>query len=216
MKTNLQLQKDVMDELQFEPSVDPADIGVTAHNGVIKLSGKVRSYAEKWSAVRAAERIRGVKAVVDDIIVELTPRHRRTDEDIAHAVLNALQWNVVVPEDRIKVHVENGWVILKGTVDYRFQLTAIEHAVRHLVGVTEITNHIKVMPAVMPSQVKTTIENAMRRAAESDAKGIHVDVNGHTVTLRGEVHSWGEREQAERAAWSAPGVGEVEDHLVIA
>ncbi len=216
MKTNLELQKDVSDELQFEPAVDPADIGVTAKDGVVTLSGKVKSYAEKWSAVRTAERIWGVKAVVDEITVELPSMYHRTDEDIARAVVNALEWDIAVPEDRIKVHVEQGWVILTGTVDYKYQQTAIENAIRNLAGVKGITNHIKFTPTAMPSEVKTRIENAIRRAAESDAKKIQVDVSGHKVTLRGKVHSWGERTEAERAAWSAPGVAEVQDELVIA
>lgn len=216
MKTDLQLQKDVMDELQFEPSVDPADIGVAASDGIVALSGQVKSYAEKWSAVRAAERIWGVKAVVDEIKVELPSQYHRTDEDIARAILNVFQWDVVVPEDRIKVHVENGWVILKGTVDYRYQQIAVKNAIRNLAGVMGITNHIKFEPTAVPTEVKTRIESAIRRAAESDAKKIQIEVSDHKVTLSGEVHSWAERREAERAAWSAPGVGEVEDRLVVA
>ena len=215
MKTNLQLQKDVSDELQFEPTVDPADIGVTAKDGVVTLSGKVKSYAEKWSSVRAAERVWGVKAVVDEITIELPSIFHRTDEDIALAVVNALQWDVAVPEDRIKVHVEKGWIILKGTVDYKYQQVSVENAIRNLAGVRGITNHIKVIPTATPFEVKIRIENAIRRAAELDAETIMVDVSGHRVILRGKVHSWAERNEARRAAWSAPGVGEVEDELVL-
>ena len=216
MKTNLQLQTDVSDELQFEPALDPAEIGVSATDGIITLSGKTKSYAEKWAAVHAAERVAGVKAVVDEIEVLLPYTYHRTDEDISRAVLNALQWDVVVPDDRIKVHVENGWIILKGTVDHKFQQTSAENAIRNLAGVRGITNHIKVTPAVVSSEVKTTIENAIRRAAESDAKQIQVDVRGSKVTLRGKVHSWKERNEATHAAWSAPGVAEVQDELLIA
>lgn len=216
MKSNSQLQKDVSDELQFEPAVDPADIGVTAKDGVVTLSGKVKSYAEKWSAVRAAERVWGAKAVVDEITVELPSMFHRTDGDIARAIVNVLQWDVAVPEDHIKVHVEQGWVILKGTVDYKYQQIAAENAIRNLAGVRGITNHIKFKPTVIPSEVKTKIEKALQRAAEADARKIRVEVSGHKVILRGEVHSWGERREAERAAWSAPGVAEVEDDLVIA
>jgi osmotically-inducible protein OsmY len=216
MKTNSQLQHDVLEELQFEPAVDPIKIGIAANNGVVILSGQVKSYAEKWSAVRAAERVSGVKAVADEIKVELASSYQRTDEDIARAVLHSLQWDVVVPEERIKVHVEQGWVILKGTVDYKYQHIAVENAIRNLAGVRGITNHIKVKPTLTPVEVKTRIENALWRAAELDAQNIHVDVDGATVVLRGEVHSWGERNAAERAAWSAPGVAEVEDKLLIA
>ena len=214
--TNIELQRDVLDELLYEPSVDPAEIGITAKDGIVTLSGKVNSYAEKWSAVRAAERVGRVRAVVDEITVELSSQYQRTDEDIAHAVLNTLKWDVLVPEDRIKIHVENGWIILKGTVDYKHQQIAVENAIRNLAGVKGITNHIKVAPVTTPSEVKTKIENAMRRAAEVDVQKIHVDVRGAKVILRGKVRSWAERNEAERAAWSAPGVTEVDDGLLIA
>jgi len=216
MKTNLQLQKDVADELKFEPAVDPADIGVTARDGVVTLSGKTKSYAEKWSAVRAAERVWGVKVVVDEITVVLPSMFQHTDEDVARAIVNALRWDVAVPEDRITAHVEQGWVILKGTVDYKYQQVAAEDAIRNLAGVKGITNHIKFKPPATPSDVRMQIENALRRAAESEARKIQIEVIGNKVTLRGQVHSWGERKEAERAAWSAPGVAEVEDDLVIA
>lgn len=215
MKTNTQLQQDVLDELQYEPAVDPADIGITTNDGIVTLSGHVKSLAEKWSAVRATERIGGVKAVVDEITVELPSSHQRTDEDLARAVLTALQWDVLVPKDRVKVHVEHGWIILKGTADYRYQLIAAESAIRRLAGVKGITNHIKVKPLAMPFEVKTRIESAMRRAAELDAHGIQVDIRGAKVILRGQVRSWSERNAAERAAWSAPGITEVEDELLI-
>jgi osmotically-inducible protein OsmY len=216
MNTNIELQRDVLDELLYEPSVDPAEIGITAKDGIVTLSGKVNSYAEKWSAVRAAERVGRVRAVVDEITVELPSKYQRTDEDIAHAVLNTLKWDVLVPEERIKIHVENGWIILKGTVDYKHQQIAVENAIRNLAGVKRITNHIKVAPVTTPSEVKTKIENAMRRAAEVDVQKIHVDVRGAKVILRGKVRSWAERNEAERAAWSAPGVTEVDDGLLIA
>src|SRR6185437_2462843 len=154
-------------------------------------------------------------AVVDEITVELPSSHQRTDEDLARAVLTALQWDVLVPKDRVKVHVEHGWIILKGIVDYRYQLIAAESAIRRLAGVKGITNHIKVKPLAMSSEVKTRIESAMRRAAELDAHGIQVDIRGAKVILRGQVRSWSERNAAERAAWSAPGVTEVEDELLI-
>src|ERR1044071_5336901 len=185
MTTNIQLQSDVIDELQYEPSVDPAEIGVSAKDGIVTLAGKVKSLAEKWSAVRAAERVMGVKAIVDEMVVELPDLYRFTDEDLARAVLNALQWDVLVPHDRIKVHVERGCVILKGTVDHKHEQLAVENAIRNLAGVKGMTNHLKVKPVVTPSEVKTKIENAMRRAAELDAKKVQVEVDGTKVTLHG-------------------------------
>jgi osmotically-inducible protein OsmY len=216
MKTNEELQRDVLEELEYEPAVDPADIGVTAKEGIVTLFGNVKSYAEKWSAVRATERVEGVRAVADKIKVELPSVYQRTDEDIARAVLNALKWDVFVPEERIKVHVENGNVILKGTVAHKHQQIAVENAIRNLGGVKGITNHIKVKPVVSPFELKIKIENAMRRAAEVDAQRIQVDVLGEKVILRGNVRSWAERTEAERAAWSAPGVTVVEDKLIVA
>lgn len=216
MKHDIELQQDVLDELQYEPAVDPADIAITVKDGIVTLGGKVTNYAEKWTAVKAAERVAGVRAIVDEIKVQLSPSFQRTDEDIANAVLNALKWDVLVPEEQIKVHVEHGWVILKGNVNYKHQQVAVENAIRNLAGVKGITNHIKVKPAVTPVGIKTKIETALKRAAELDAGNIQVEVRGQKVVLRGKVSSWAEREEAERAAWSAPGITEVEDHLLIA
>lgn len=216
MKTNIQLQRDVLDELQYEPSVDPAEIGVTAKDGIVTLTGHVKSYAEKWSAARAAERVSGVKAIVDEMQVRLPDIHLRTDEDIARAVLNALEWDVMVPDERIKVKVENGYITLDGTVDYKYQETAAVGAIRNLAGVKGVNDLVNVKPQVTPSGVKAKIESALRRAAELDAQRIKVDVHDSKVTLHGTVHSWAERSEVERAAWSAPGVTKVEDDLTVA
>ena len=216
MTTNVRLQQDVMDELQYEPSIDAAGIGVTAKEGIITLAGAVKSYAEKWTATRAAERVSAVKAVVDEIKVELPFTHKRGDEDIARAALQALDWDVQVPHTRIMMKVEQGRITLEGDVDYKYQQTAAENAVRNLTGVNAVINLIHVKPIANPSEVKVKIENALRRAAELDAQKIRVEVINDKVTLRGTVRSWSERSEAERAAWSAPGVRLVEDDLSVA
>jgi osmotically-inducible protein OsmY len=217
MKTDKQLQRDVLDELQYEPSVDSSKIGVIAHNGIISLSGTVASFAEQYWATQAAERVAGVKAVTNETKVELPAMHQRDDADIAQAVLNALKWHIWVPLDTIKVSVVQGWVTLEGTVNSKFQRTSADNAVRYLTGVKGLINLISVkQPAINSSEVKTKIEDALRRATEQEATSINVEVNGNKVILRGHVRSWAERGDAERAAWAAPGVGQVEDHLTIA
>ncbi len=216
MKANVQLQQDVIDELQYEPSVEAAGIGVTAKDGIITLTGAVKSYSEKWSATQATKRVSGVKAVVEEIKVKLPYAHERGDEDIARAALQALEWDVQVPHTRIVVKVEQGRITLEGDVDYKYQQTAAVNALRNLTGVTSVINLIHVKPTANASEVKVKIENALKRAAEVDAKRIVVDVVNDKVTLRGTVHSWAERSEAERAAWSAPGVRLVEDDLSVA
>ncbi len=216
MKTNTQLQRDVMDELQFEPSVNAANIGVIAKDGIVTLTGKVCNYAEKYAAAEAAERVAGVKAVTDETKVDLPLVHQRDDQDIAQAALNALKWHVWVPKDAIKVKVQQGWVTLEGTVDYKFQQTAAEKAVQDLTGVIGVSNLISLKAVVAPSDLKVKIENALKRAAELDGERITVEVDENKVVLRGKVSSWAERDEAERAAWSAPGVWDVDDKLEIA
>jgi osmotically-inducible protein OsmY len=213
MKTNSALQQDVIDELSYEPSLDAMNIGVVANDGVITLTGTVTSYSDRYAAEHAAERVAGVKAVADETKVDLPPLHQRSDQDIAAAALNAMSWNMLVPSGAIQVRVDAGWVTLDGTVDHNYQRTAAENAVRHLTGVSGLNNLITLKPAISTSGVKEKIEGAFRRAADVDSKHIGLKVTGNKVVLSGTVSSWTERREAEYAAWSAPGVWQVENDL---
>lgn len=216
MKTNAVLQQDVIDELSYEPSIDASNIDVMANDGIVTLTGTVTSYATKMDAQRAAERVCGVKAVADETVVNLLPTHKRTDQEVAQAVLNALSWQVFVPEGAIKVRVDGGFVTLDGTVDFNYQRLAAQNAVSQLTGVRGVTNLVVLKPAVAPSDVKQKIESAFRRGAETDAGRIALKVSGNKVELTGKVSSLAVRTNAEHAAWSAPGVWEVNNHLQIA
>ena len=216
MKTNVELQHDVLDELQYEPSIEAAAIGVTAQEGILTLTGTVKSYSEKVSAMQAAIRISGVKAVVDEIAVMVPHADKRDDESIAQAAVQALEWDVQVPHTRIMVKVERGRITLEGEVDHKYQQIVALNAVRNLNGVTGVVNSIRVKPTATASEVKSKIENALRRAAELDAQQIVVEVVNDKVSLYGTVHTWAERSEAERAAWSAPGVRLVENDLHLA
>jgi osmotically-inducible protein OsmY len=212
---DLALKKAVESELNFEPSIDPAEIGVAAKDGIVTLTGHVRSYWEKVAAERATERVAGVKAVANEMDVRLPGSSERTDEEIARAALDSLKWNVLVPQDRIKVKVSYGWVTLEGTVEWQFQKEAAEKAVRKLFGVKGVTNIVEVRARVSKGEVKAAIEDALKRSAELDAKRIKVDVEGDRVILHGTVSSRFEREEAERAAWRAPSVRTVDNQIMI-
>jgi osmotically-inducible protein OsmY len=215
MRADTDLQHDVLEELQWEPSIDAARIGVAADHGVVTLTGHVESYAEKVEAEKAAKRVAGVEGVANDLEVRHMAEPSPDDADIVQRALSALDWNVSVPKQRLKVAVTQGWVTLDGDVDWYYQKRAAEDALHDLMGVRGITNNITVTPRVRAAEVKEKIDAALRRSAEVDAKKIVVDAAASKVTLRGTVRSWAEHEDVLNAAWSAPGVTAVEDHLSI-
>lgn len=215
MKTDKQLQQDVLDELVWEPSVDAAEIGVSVENGVVILNGTVKSLAEKWTAERVSQRVEGVRAVTDELVVKVAGDDQHTDLDIAQAAVIALDWNTSVPRKQIKVLVENGWVTLDGSVEYHFQKEAAESAMRNLKSVKGVHNMIAIKPSVFAGDVTRAIKRALHRAAQVDAEKISVEANAGKVILRGNVRSLAEREEAERAAWSSPGVSNVQNYISV-
>lgn len=210
------LRRDVLDELDWDPEVDATKIGVTAADGVVTLTGIVRSFTDRWMAEKIAKRVGGVAGIANELHVALVDEDRRDDTDIAISALNALEWNSRVPKEQVKVTVREGWIQVEGEVEWEFQRRAAEDAVRWLRGVRGVTNSIVVNPHVSASDVKQKIETAIRRNAELDANTIHVETADTTVTLTGKVRSFAEREDAVHAAWSAPGVTRVIDHIAIA
>lgn len=214
MKTDIQLQKDILSELAWDPAINATDVGVIVKDGVVTLTGHLASYAEKYAAERAARRVSGVKALAVEIEVKLTASSKRTDSDIAAAAKRALEWNVTVP-DTIQLKVENGWITLSGNAEWDYQRQAAERSVRNLFGVVGVTNLVKVKPKIAPGDVEKSIHDALVRQAEQEVKGMQILVDGSAVTLRGKVHSWTERKAAQSAAWSAPGVSTVVNELKV-
>jgi osmotically-inducible protein OsmY len=215
MKTDKQIQQDVIAELGWEPSVNAAHIGVEVSDGIVTLAGHTSNYAEKLSAERAAQRVAGVKALVVEMDVKLSGTSKRSDADIAGSVESVLQWATYFSPDSIKVKVEGGLITLSGEVEWDYQRQTAIDAIRHLSGVTGVIDRIAIKPTVSTTLVKADIEAALKRRARTDAQKISVEVQGTDVTLTGSVHSWSERDLARNSAWATPGVRNVVDKMTV-
>lgn len=214
-KTDAELNRDVLAELKWDPSIREEEIAVAVKDGVVTLGGSVESYAQKRAAERAVERVSGVHAVAEGLEIKLPSIWARSDTEIAHQAADALNWNVEVPRDRVKAKVENGWITLEGDVDWQYQRKASERAVRSLTGVKGVVNLLAISSRVSTYDVSQRINEALRRRAKLDADKIKVEAKDGTVTLKGTVHSWAERAEAESAAWGAMGVTRVDDRLTV-
>lgn len=216
MKTiQTNLQQDILDELKWEPSLDSSRIGVSVERGVVVMTGHVRSLWERGIADQAVKRVRGVTALANELQVDLLDGTERDDVQIAKAVQNALQWNVMVPDNRLKVTVSKGWVTVEGEVPFAYQRRATQTAVQQLVGVRGYTDRITVRPEVSPTDLRQRLNAALHRYASLEAGKVVTSTDGGKVVLSGTVHSWAERDQVQNAAWSAPGVSEVDNRIAV-
>jgi osmotically-inducible protein OsmY len=209
------LRQDIIDALDFEPSINAANIGVTVSDGVITLTGHVPTFREKIAAENAVRRIKGVKAIAEEIEVRPDGTNMMADDEIAKRAVNSIRWNVSIPADKVQVEVQKGWVTLTGKLEWQYQKTATADAVRSLAGVTGVSNNIQIVSPANSVDIRKRIEDAMKRDAEVEAQSIRVNVRGGKVTLNGKVKTWSERQAAEQAAWSSPGVHAVDDRLAI-
>jgi osmotically-inducible protein OsmY len=201
--------------LKWDPDLNAEDIAISLKDGVVTLAGFTRSYTDRLEAEAAAKRVAGVHAVANDIEVRLPAINQRPDPDIARDAVAALKSELPISHDKIKVIVKDGWITLEGTAEWQYQKTTAEKAVRKIKGAKGVTNVIQLKPAVQPTDIQRKIQEAFKRSAEVDADRVSVDAKGSEVILKGTVRSWIEREEAERVAWSAPGVTQVEDHILV-
>lgn len=215
MKTDSQIQKDVMEQLLWEPFLKPAEIGVSVKDGVVTLSGIVDSYAKKIHAENATRRVPGVKVIAEEVAITVEPHHKLTDPEIAAAVLNALKWNVAVQDEKIKIKVEDAIVTLEGEVEWEFQRVHAKKAIQNLAGIKLVINLITLKPQLTIANVDKQIADAFRRSATLDASKILCEAEGGSLTLRGEVRSYAEKQDAEHAAWNVPGVTRVDNKLEV-
>jgi osmotically-inducible protein OsmY len=215
MRTDADIKHDVEDELRWDPDIDPIDIAVAVKDCVVALTGFVRSYAQKFEAEAAAKRVAGVVGVANDLEVRLPSIDERPDPDIARDAVHALKTQLPLAADNIKVIVKKGWITLEGEVEWNYQRETAENAVRWIKGVNGVSNLIQVKPRVAPSEIRQQIAEAFRRSAALDGNRITVETKGSEVILKGTVRSWAERQEAERAAWAAPGVTKVESRIAI-
>ncbi|MGO3719873.1 MAG: BON domain-containing protein [Mesonia hippocampi] len=215
MRTDLSIKEDVLEELEWQPSIDETQIGVVVKDGIVTLSGTVDSYTKKLEAEKAAKSVVGVKAVAEDIVVQYGTNHQKTDTEIATSVANAFKWNISVPENKVDVKVEDGWVYLTGEVLWDFEKNAAKKAVQNLLGVKYVVNNISIKQKVDTVDIKSKITKAFERAADIDAKNISVKADGHKVTLTGKVHSLKEKDEARKTAYYAPGVWTVDNELEV-
>jgi osmotically-inducible protein OsmY len=215
MKSDIQIQEDVMEELKWEPFLNASEIGVAVKNGIVTLSGQVDSYSKKLTAENAAKKIAGVKAIAEDIQIGVSPAYNKTDTEIAEAVLYALKWHSAVQEEKIKIKVEDGNVKLEGEIEWVYQRNSAKTAIENLAGVRSVINLITVKSRIIPSDIQQKISSAFHRSATIDAEKITAEVMGSRVILRGNVRSFAEKEDALSAAWNAPGVISVDSKLEI-
>tara|TARA_R110000868_G_scaffold146491_3_gene367287 strand:+ start:2858 stop:3526 length:669 start_codon:yes stop_codon:yes gene_type:complete len=215
MKSDAEIKEDVLDELAWQPNIDETEIGVIVENGIVTLSGVVNQYSKKIAAEKAVKSVEGVKAIAGDIEVKYGDDFKKTDKEIAKAVVEALEWNSSVPEENLTIKVEDGWVYLSGEVNWQYQRNAAKSAVENLLGVRKVINNISIKQDIKPFDVKEKIKKAFERSAELDANNITVLTDGYTVTLQGKVHSIKEKEDAESAAYRAPGVYSVKNELKV-